>query len=73
MKCFCVHENCWISSNYNHVRNCDKKLVGIDMRGISIGPMYPSRGTHHTPEAFDHQVFGQPMLDDPVRGYNQTP
>lgn len=31
------------------------------------------RGTHHTPKAFDHQVFGQPMLDDPVRGNNHTP
>lgn len=32
-----------------------------------------SRGAHHTPEAFDHQVFGQPMLNDPVRGDGKTP
>jgi len=49
------------------------KLVDMHMRGISIGPTYSSRGTHHTPKPFDHQMFSQPVLDDPVRGYSHAP
>jgi len=49
------------------------KLVDMDMRSsIPIVPV-SSRGTHHTPEPFDHQVFGQPVLYYPVRGYNHAP